>query len=455
VIEIKNRRQSDIFILTYILASTVICVGILPMTQSPIMLPLDIDYIEEGPYSGNLLVAEGSGSICILSLDRETLWYSDFPQFFLHDVDLLPNGNLLVGEIQNDSVYELDIDTKEVVWEWNARNIDDVDWIELGNANDWSDDAMAWISNQNPTSGHWCHLNDVEFISGNVTGRNHDSILISLRNFDMIIEVNYTSSKELIWHYGEPYNHELLNHQHNPDILENKHILLSDSENERILEIDYDTRQVVWEYRADSPLELRWARDVDDLGDGTYLITDTNNNRLLRVERATGDEIMIYDGPWYFLPYDSEVITVNGQKLIFTSDAVATGITVIDFETGMFATSYGLPFMLYLVYLLLGFFALISLYDLVKILRKNDNEKGLNRLKSFEALRKITHIILTIIFLSFIPSLIGYFFNFGIRKLLEGLFAFSYRIGYYNNHNYSHLENDELESSNYPLTIRK
>jgi outer membrane protein assembly factor BamB len=401
----------------------VICVGILRAAQSPIMLPLDIDYIEEGPYAGNLLVAEGSGGICILSFDREVLWSSDLPRFFMHDVDLLPNGNLLVGEIQNDSIYELDMDTNEIVWEWDARDIDDVDWTELGIENEWNDDAMAWIANRNPNTGHWCHLNDVEFISGEVMGRDYDSILISLRNFDMIVEVNYTNSKELIWHYGEPFDYTLLNHQHNPDFLDNGHILISDSENERIIEIDYEAKEVVWEYYVDPPLELRWARDVDDLGDGTYLITDTNNNRLLRVERATGEIIMNYDGPWHFLPYDSEVITVNGQKLIFTSDAVATGITVIDFETGMFVTSYGLPFMLYLVYLLLGFFALVSLYDLVIILKNNTNESKINRLRSFEVSRKITHIIMTILLLFLIPSLIGYFFDFGIRKLLESLFA--------------------------------
>ena len=199
---------------------------IIPITQ-PFGMPLDVDYIQEGDYAGNFLVTDARGSIVIVSPQSTVLWRCGLAEFFVHDADILPNGNVMIADTLGDYVFEVDIDDPtQIVWQWNARDISHINWTDFGISNGWSANALELVENQSLSENLFTHLNDVDFVNGSEYGRSYDSVLISLSHFDMVVEVNYSSSKEIVWSYGEPEREDIIYHQHNPDMLPNGNVVI-------------------------------------------------------------------------------------------------------------------------------------------------------------------------------------------------------------------------------------
>ncbi|PCJ27477.1 MAG: hypothetical protein COA96_02975 [SAR86 cluster bacterium] len=141
--------------------------------------------------SGNLLrtgnVATGffdsggkGGAIEELDWDGNTVWnfeYSDEDKTLHHDIELLPNGNILAlswedrGNIWAEVIVEIEktgSDQGEVVWRWDI--FDHLD--ELG------------LNSDSATTEDWIHLNSIDY--------NHASnqILVSSRSHDQIWLIN-------------------------------------------------------------------------------------------------------------------------------------------------------------------------------------------------------------------------------------------------------------------------
>ena len=133
----------------------------------------------------------------------------------------------------------------------------------------------------------------------------------------LIVEINHTADlinpnnpNNVKWYYGDFLNHSLLKRQHNPDYLKRGNIIIADSPNDRILEINKTTKEVIWSYSGG----LRWPRDADELDNGNILITDSFNCRVFQVEKNTKRIV------WFFLndliiPYESDILN-NGAILI-------------------------------------------------------------------------------------------------------------------------------------------
>lgn len=209
--------------------------------------------------NNNILVAcacYAAGEIREFTRAGDVVWSWNHPTYLTmqpHDADRLENGNTLIADTHHSMVYEVDT-AGILIWSWNAsmyRNIIEPP-AELGRG------------------ANWAHLNDIDRLE---TG----NTLISLRNLDMIVEVNSTG--DIVWSYGQPGNYSLLHHQHNPDRLPSGTTLIADSENNRIVEINTTTKEVVWMY-TDS---LNWPRDADRLSNGNTLITDSHNRRIIEV----------------------------------------------------------------------------------------------------------------------------------------------------------------------------
>jgi hypothetical protein len=61
-------------------------------------------------------------------------------------------------------------------------------------------------------------------------------------------------------------------------------LLIADSENDRVVEVDVDTERIIWRYDGTGSGErLQWPRDADRLPNGNTLITDSRNFRVLEV----------------------------------------------------------------------------------------------------------------------------------------------------------------------------
>jgi hypothetical protein len=254
-----------------------------------------------------------------------------------HEIDYLPNGHILVADTGHDRVIEIDYPNKNIVWEWKPELIN---WTEINSA--W---GMTHYYN-NPITYDWTHLNDVDFKNYSTWS----ACLISIRNFDMIVEINYTAERlgpvnnpdNIIWYYGDHNNHSLLYHQHNPDYLSDGNIIVSDSENDRILKVNYSSKDVYWSYQGG----MHWPRDADELPNGNILITDSLNSRVFEIDAVSKQIVWSFRGD-LINPYEADMLD-NGNILI------GNGIGGVVYEInpdGFEVWRYGISYLKSLIYL--------------------------------------------------------------------------------------------------------
>ncbi len=284
---------------------------------------------------------------------------------FPHEVEELPNGHLLIADAYYDRVIEVNYPDKDIVWEWNAREIN---WEKINP--DWGSEHYY----NNPINFAFTHINDVDYKLYD----NYSACLISIREFNLIVEVNYTAEKtdrendpdNIIWYYGDYEDKTLLNHQHNPDYLDNGNILIADSGNNRVIEVDYKEKEVVWEYHEG----LHWPRDADDLGDGTILITDAQNNRIIKIDKEKKTVLWSHETD-LIIPYEADQLD---DDVILVGNGHAG--TVLEIKSnGAEKVLYGTDF-LKITFYINGF--LVIGFDSYGIINLYKRERG----KTFSAL---------------------------------------------------------------------
>lgn len=165
-----------------------------------------------------------------------------------HDADRLPNGNTLVVWGGNDGVGDAQVKEinpeGEVVWSWHAR------------------DYFLKAPYRDIREEGWTHTNAV-------TRLENGNTLISLRNFNFIVEVDPQGS--VVRTIGEG----VFDHQHDPEVLPNKNILVANhGRPHEAVEINPETGEIVWRFPV--PKRSNWpVRDADRLPNGNTLITGT------------------------------------------------------------------------------------------------------------------------------------------------------------------------------------
>lgn len=97
-----------------------------------------------------------------------------------------------------------------------------------------------------------------------------------------------TMDKEIVWQYGmtgvSGSGFNQLNNPNSAELLDNGHVLIADENNNRVIEVNRRTHEVVWQYPATpDPALLNGAAFASRLPDGNTLITDSNNNRIIEV----------------------------------------------------------------------------------------------------------------------------------------------------------------------------
>ena len=377
----------------------------------PFNNPLSVDYIQEGKYSGCYLVTSVSGPVVIIDKYGNLKWQGS-PGFFIHDSDMLPNGNLIIADTWNDLVYEVDIDNPEnVIWSWNATNVSDINWTKFAYDRGWTD--LFFLEGSIPLLGPWVYVNDVDFINGSKFGRNYDSLLLSLRNIDLVIEVNYSDSKEIVWWYGQPNNSTLLNHQHEPDRIDNGNTIICDSENNRVIEINSTTKEIVWELKLEFPYgKFRWVRDCDDIGNGLRLITDSCNNRLLVYDTKSREIIKEIRNPWLSTPYEADLLD-NGQ--IIVGNMMGGNILFIDYDSEAVIHVIGFPYNWAFPFLLICLGIVYQIVQLIKAVEKS-KKKSYRKIFDFQVYRILIYILTSVLALYFFNIIITYVWIF----LFEG-----------------------------------
>ncbi|WP_205427166.1 arylsulfotransferase family protein [Halorussus sp. MSC15.2] len=196
----------------------------------------------------------------------------------VHDAEMLPSGNVLVADMEFESIFVLNPKTGDRVWTWNA--------------------SQHYGGPEDPTTTDWLHLNDVDRIGD---GR----YLVSIRNMNQLLVVERGSG--VVEVVNENPDSGVLDKQHNPHWLGEDAVLVADSENHRVVELHRndttDTWEEAWSVAKVGGIPLDWPRDADRLPNGNTLITDSRNNRVVEV-RENGSVAASYSVP--SLPYEAD-----------------------------------------------------------------------------------------------------------------------------------------------------
>ncbi|WP_255149995.1 arylsulfotransferase family protein [Halorarius halobius] len=205
-----------------------------------------------------------------------------------HDVDRINATHLLVAGSVEDRVFIVDTTTDTIEWQWQVQNR-----FPLASGGRFPTD--------------WAHVNDVEYLDD---GR----VLLSARNQDTVLFIDPGEGVQPSWSLGGDGRYGVLYEQHNPDYIPRERggpaLLVADSENNRIVEYQRTdggawTRTWTWQ---DSTLQ--WGRDADRLPNGHTLITDSNGNRVIEVNEQ-GE--VVWSVP-VDTPYEAERIGTGDES---------------------------------------------------------------------------------------------------------------------------------------------
>jgi hypothetical protein len=218
----------------------------------------------------------------------------------------LPNRHVLITDQANERVIEVDVASKGIVWQYGTTGVSGNGPNQLNNPN-----CALLLEN-----GH---------------------ILICDENNNRAIEVTRTLplGGDIVWQYGsgDPNVNEPVSGLAFASRLKDGHTLLTDSNHNRIVEIDAN-KNVVWEYftctgsgcnlaRGSGPLPTRAIR----LRHGHTLISDQYNHRVIEVNHAK--KIVRTFGKLGDLSYNTESVADGGLNSPYDAKRIGdyTGLT--------------------------------------------------------------------------------------------------------------------------------
>ena len=183
-----------------------------------------------------------------------------------HHAEFLENGNILLAGALCDCVREVDRETQEVVWEWEAEDaFPDYDNEEAYRGGSEYGIASLYTSTfreEREWPETWAHVNYAQVLD-------NGNVVVSLRNFDLVAEVDRDG--RVVWSFGPG----IIKHQHTPVDLGDGTLVIFDNGNHRAIHVDRGTGEILWSYDdLDSPI----MGDVGPLTDGNYKVVDSVRN---------------------------------------------------------------------------------------------------------------------------------------------------------------------------------
>lgn len=237
----------------------------------------------------------------------------------VHEVEQLPSGEFLVADMEYERIFTVN-PNKTITWQWNAS-------------------SHYRNGPEDPTTTDWLHINDVDRIGESrylVSVRNKNQLLIVERGQGVVEVVNKDQSKST------------LRHQHNPQFLSDDTILVADSSNNRIVELERNITsgrwEVGWTYSNAGGVPLDWPRDADRLPNGHTLITDTMNKRIIEINQE--GEVVWSTKVGHF-PYEADRLPfqepVGGVSYDASADSSGTATSLPVLSSGVQLLKSGLP----------------------------------------------------------------------------------------------------------------
>jgi hypothetical protein len=204
-----------------------------------------------------------------------------------HDVDRVNESHFVVAGIARDRVFVVNATSGLITWQWDAQNHYAVD-------------------SGGSYPGDWTHLNDVEVLPGG-------DIMVSLRNHDQVAFIDRQRGIVENRTLGADGEYGVLYEQHNPDYIPAERggpaVVVADSQNNRVVEYQRTNGRWTqsWVWRGG---RLQWPRDADRLPSGNTLITDSNGDRVLVVDK---DGEVVWSVPAE-LPYEAERLDTGDES---------------------------------------------------------------------------------------------------------------------------------------------
>jgi hypothetical protein len=235
-------------------------------------------------------------------------------------IERLPDGNTLITDgggayytMTDAAILEVS-PSGEIVWQYaadlafphSAGRLPDGDTLISDTGHDrvfrvdaageitWTSDDWGAGTGTLSDGSHLRYPNDAELLE-------NGHLLITDRNNDRLIEVD--AAGQVVWSYGQ------LTRPHNGHRLANGDTLIANSEENVIVEVD-PAGQIVWSFGG--PGVLDWPRDADRLEDGNTLITDSRGGRVIEVDPG-GQVVWSFAG--LALPYEADRLP-DGNTLI-------------------------------------------------------------------------------------------------------------------------------------------
>jgi hypothetical protein len=279
------------------------------------------DHLDADDCDGTVCTRNGVQRVNLTTGDRTTVYSRITPgkhSTRWHDVDRIDDSRLLVADIARDRVFIVDTTTGFVEWEWGAQTDYDVD-------------------SGGPFPDDWTHLNDVEYVE--IDGR--ETVMVSLRNQDQVVFVDLERGLREEWTLGSDDDHDVLYEQHNPDYIPSERggpaLLVADSENRRVVEYQREDGEWVQSWRWTDE-RLQWPRDADRLPNGHTLVTDSNGDRVFEVDR---DGEVVWTASIGF-PYEAERLG-TGDESAGGQSAASLDLPSREDSSGDGTATVGLP----------------------------------------------------------------------------------------------------------------
>jgi hypothetical protein len=176
----------------------------------------------------------------------------------------------LVTDKENSRVLELTA-SGEIVWQYGCNSINTNEYCDYGNGVK--------------------QLNKPHFAT-----YKGDNVLIVDKNNNRVIEVD--RNKNIVWSYGgaEGFGDNELNKPNSAVVLSNGNVLIADGMNNRVIEVNKD-KDVIWQYgcfevntagKCSYGFDVGFLRNPNyatELSNGNILITDTENSRIVEISQ--------------------------------------------------------------------------------------------------------------------------------------------------------------------------
>ncbi|WP_340101798.1 aryl-sulfate sulfotransferase [Salinibaculum salinum] len=223
-----------------------------------------------------------------------------------HAAKPLPDGGVAVSDMDQERLFV--VENGSITWEWRASSFYDApddptrtDWLHINDVDYIGDDRfLLSVRNANQILVIERGEGVIEVINEDRSDEDDDSCMRGgqLDDYDDDGDVRC----------GNP---DVMDHQHNPQWLGDGAVLVADSDNDRVVELHRteDGRwEPVWTVSEAQNIDFSWPRDADRLPNGNTLITDTRNQRLVEVDEEGS---LIWSVETERIPYEADRVIEN------------------------------------------------------------------------------------------------------------------------------------------------